>query len=153
MNPESIWILLGVLFLGGAIVPGVQVSNEALSSATARLPQVELHPPKSVVGKNTVEAIQSGLVFGAAAETDGIVERMKAELSDSATVVATGGLAPVVVPSCRSVDHHDEWLTLEGLRLVFERNVGPPGELEGGVRAEAHQPGRGGERTPRQPDE
>jgi type III pantothenate kinase len=115
-------------FLGGAIVPGVQVSNEALSSATARLPQVELHPPKTVLGKNTVEAIQSGLIFGAAAQADGIVDRMKAELGDAATVVATGGLASVVVPYCRAVDHHDEWLTLEGLRLVFERNVGPADE-------------------------
>ena len=112
-------------FLGGAIAPGVQVSNEALSSATARLPQVELHPPKSVVGKNTVEAIQAGLIFGAAAEADGIIERMKADIGDGATVVATGGLAPVVVPSCQGIDHHDEWLTLEGLRLVFDRNVGP----------------------------
>jgi type III pantothenate kinase len=112
-------------FLGGAIAPGVQVSNEALSSATARLPQVELHPPKSVVGKNTVEAIQAGLIFGAAAEADGIIERMRAEIGDGATVVATGGLAPVVVPCCERIDHHDEWLTLEGLRLVFDRNVGP----------------------------
>jgi type III pantothenate kinase len=111
-------------FLGGAIAPGVQVSNEALSSATARLPQVELHPPKSVVGKNTVEAIQAGLIFGAAAEADGIIERMRADIGDGATVVATGGLAPVVVPSCERIDHHDEWLTLEGLRLVFDRNVG-----------------------------
>jgi type III pantothenate kinase len=112
-------------FLGGAIAPGVQVSNEALSSATARLPQVELHPPKSVVGKNTVEAIQAGLIFGAAAEADGIIERMRADIGDGALAVATGGLASVVVPSCERIDHHDEWLTLEGLRLVFDRNVGP----------------------------
>ncbi len=115
-------------FLGGAIAPGVQVSNEALSSATARLPQVELHTPKSVIGKNTVDAIQSGLIFGAAAEANGIVERMKGDLGGAATVVATGGLASVVVPSCHSIDHQDEWLTLEGLRLIFERNVGPADE-------------------------
>jgi type III pantothenate kinase len=115
-------------FLGGAIAPGVQVSNEALSSATARLPQVELHAPKSVIGKNTVDAIQSGLIYGAAAEADGIVERMKVDLGGGATVVATGGLASVVVPFCRSIDHHDEWLTLEGLRLIFDKNVGPADE-------------------------
>jgi len=75
-----------------------------------------------VIGKSTVECIQSGLVFGTASEVDGIVERIRAELG-SATVVATGGLAPVVIPHCRTIDHHEPWLTLEGLRLVFERNV------------------------------
>jgi type III pantothenate kinase len=112
-------------FVGGAIAPGVQVSNEALSSRTARLPQVELQAPKSVTGRNTVEAIQSGLLYGSAAEADGMVERLQAEIGDHATVVATGGLAPVVVPLCKRIDKVDEWLTLEGLRLVFERNVGP----------------------------
>lgn len=112
-------------FLGGVIAPGVQVSNAALSSSTARLPQVELNPPRTVIGKNTVESIQSGLVYGAAAEADGIVERIREELGDHAVVVATGGLGPLIVPSCHAVDHHDEWLTLEGLLLVFERNVGP----------------------------
>jgi len=115
-------------FLGGAIAPGVQVSNVGLSSATARLPVVELHPPRSAIGKNTVEAIQSALIYGTAAETDGIVERLKAELSGEAKVVATGGLASVVIAHCRSVDVYDEWLTLEGLRLVFERNAGASDE-------------------------
>jgi len=115
-------------FLGGAIAPGVQVSNEALSAATARLPQVELHAPKSAVGRNTVDAIQSGLLYGAAAEADGMIERLKAELGVEAKVVATGGLAPVVVPLCAKIDELDEWLTLEGLRLVFDRNVGAPGD-------------------------
>jgi type III pantothenate kinase len=113
-------------FLGGAIAPGVQISNAALSASTARLPQVELHPPNSVIGKNTVDAIQSALVYGSAAEADGMVERIREELGVAATVVATGGVAPLLVPYCRSVDRHDEWLTLEGLRLVFERNVGGP---------------------------
>ncbi len=111
-------------FLGGAIAPGVQISNAALSASTARLPQVELHPPHSVIGKNTVEAIQSALVYGSAAEADGMVQRIREELGVEATVVATGGLAPLIVPYCRDVDEHDEWLTLEGLLLVFERNVG-----------------------------
>ena len=112
-------------FLGGAISPGIQTKNASLSRETARLPQVELQAPRSGVGKNTVEAIQSALIFGTAAEADGMIDRMRKELGGSATVVATGGLAPVIVPYCQFVDEHDPWLTLEGLRLVFERNVGP----------------------------
>lgn len=112
-------------FLGGAIAPGVQTKNASLSRETARLPQVELAAPRGGVGKNTVEAIQSALIYGTAAEADGMVDRMRKELGGSATVVATGGLAPLIVPHCQFVDEHDPWLTLEGLRLVFERNAGP----------------------------
>lgn len=111
-------------FLGGAIAPGVAVSNRILSSATARLPVVELQAPRSVIGRNTVEAIQSALIYGTAAETDGIVTRMREELGAPAKAVATGGLAPAIVPYCRCIDEHDPRLTLEGLRLVFERNAG-----------------------------
>ena len=112
-------------FLGGAIAPGVQTKNASLSRETARLPQVELQAPRTGVGKNTVEAIQSALIFGTAAEADGMIDRMRKELGGDATVVATGGLAPLIVPHCQFVDEHDPWLTLEGLRLVFERNLGP----------------------------
>jgi type III pantothenate kinase len=77
-----------------------------------------------VIGKNTVEAIQSGLVYGTAAEVDGVVERIQKELGP-ATVIATGGLAEVVMPHCTTIDQHDTWLTLRGLRLIFERNTGP----------------------------
>jgi type III pantothenate kinase len=112
-------------FLGGAIAPGVQTKNASLSRETARLPQVELHAPRGAVGKNTVEAIQSALIYGSAAEADGMIERLRKELGGSATVVATGGLAPLIVPYCQLVDEEDPWLTLEGLRLVFERNAGP----------------------------
>jgi type III pantothenate kinase len=113
-------------FLGGAIAPGVQTSNASLSRETARLPQVELHAPWAAIGRNTVEAIQSALIFGTAAEADGMIERMRKELGGQVTkVVATGGLASLVIPHCQLVDEHDPWLTLEGLRLVFDKNAGP----------------------------
>jgi type III pantothenate kinase len=76
-----------------------------------------------VIGKNSVESVQSGLLYGTAAEVDGIVERMQKELG-GATVIATGGLAEVIMEACRSIDHHEPWLTLEGLRLLYERNAG-----------------------------
>lgn len=112
-------------FLGGAIAPGLQTKNASLSRETARLPQVELKAPRTAIGKNTVDAIQSALIFGTAAEADGMIERMRKEFGGDATVVATGGLAPLIIPHCQFVDEHDPWLTLEGLRLVFERNAGP----------------------------
>jgi type III pantothenate kinase len=134
-------------YLGGAIAPGVHVSGESLFQSTAQLTRVALQPPRSVIGKNTVESMQSGLVFGAAAEVDGMVDRMEKELGPS-TVVATGGLADVVVPHCRSIDEHEPWLTLEGLRLVFERNVGRE-ELERAARGEAAVEDRSSTRSTR----
>jgi type III pantothenate kinase len=109
-------------FVGGVIAPGMQASAASLFSRTARLTRVELTAPASVIGKSTVECIQSGLVYGTAGAVDSIVERIRAE-AGPATVIATGGLAPVVIPHCHTIDHHEPWLTLEGLRLVFERNV------------------------------
>ena len=91
----------------------------------ARLTQVELVAPRSVIGTNTVESLRSGLVYGTAAEVDGMVERIGERLGKGATVIATGGLADVVVPHCRTIDEHDPWLTLEGLRLIHERNAAP----------------------------
>ena len=110
-------------FVGGAIAPGLQVAAEGLFAATARFTRVEIAAPRSVIGKNTTEALQSGLLYGTAAEVDGMVERMQKELGSAATAVATGGLAGVVVPACHSIDHHDPLLTLEGLRLIFEKNT------------------------------
>jgi type III pantothenate kinase len=110
-------------YLGGAIAPGIQVSAQGLFQATARLPRVEISPPPSVIGKNTVESVQSGVVYGAAAEVEGMVERMHKELGGHATVVATGGLASLVAPLCQAIDEIDPWLTLEGLRLVYEKNT------------------------------
>jgi type III pantothenate kinase len=109
-------------FIGGVIAPGMQASAASLFSRTARLTRVELTAPASVIGKSTVECIQSGLIYGTAGEVDAIVERIIAELGHAA-VVATGGLAPVVIPHCHTIQHHEPWLTLEGLRLVFERNA------------------------------
>ena len=108
--------------LGAAIAPGLSVAAQALFEQTARLPLVELVAPKSAIGKNTVESLQSGLVFGYAAMVDGMVERISKDLSGP-TVVATGGLAPNVISECATVDKHDPWLTLEGLRMVFEKNT------------------------------
>lgn len=112
-------------YIGGAIAPGIDISLEALGRRGAQLRKVELLRPRSVIAKNTVEAVQSGMVFGFASQVDGIVERIIAELGvepSSVNVIATGGLAPVVVDECRSITDHQPWLTLRGLELVFERN-------------------------------
>ncbi|MDT0300566.1 type III pantothenate kinase [Streptomonospora wellingtoniae] len=113
-------------YVGGAIAPGIDISVEALSRRGAQLHMVELVKPRSVVAKNTTEALRSGIVYGFAGQVDGIVDRMAQELTDDAddvTVVATGGLAPMVVDECETVDVHEPWLTLVGLRLVFQRNA------------------------------
>ena len=110
-------------FLGGALAPGIEISVDALSSRAAQLLKVQVARPRSVIGKNTVEALQSGILYGFAAQIDGIAERIVAELGSSTTVIATGGLAPVVLEECRRIDVHEPWLTLIGLRLVFERNT------------------------------
>jgi type III pantothenate kinase len=110
-------------YVGGAIAPGLEVSLNALISATAALRRVDLTPPRAAIGKNTVEAIQSGLLYGHAGLVDGLVERLVAELEGTAAVVATGGLAPTIVPHCRSVEIVDPNLTLDGLRMIYEMNV------------------------------
>jgi type III pantothenate kinase len=113
-------------FVGGAIAPGIEISAEALGRRGAQLRRVELVRPRSVIAKNTVEALQSGMLFGTAAQVDGLVTRMIAELGvprETVTVIATGYLAPLVVSECRSFDEHDPWLTLRGLELVFEKNA------------------------------
>lgn len=112
-------------YLGGVIAPGIEVSLEALTSRAARLARVDLVPPARVIGKSTVECLRSGIVFGTVAMVDGVVARMKEELSPDALVVATGGLAGLVASHSLQIDEHEPLLTLEGLRLVHERNVAP----------------------------
>ena len=109
-------------FVGGAIAPGVATSMSALSARGAQLRTVEVRAPRDAIGRNTVEAMQSGAVYGFAGQVDRIVETLSASLPTTPTVVATGGSAGEVVGRCRTVDHHDPWLTLEGLRLVWDRN-------------------------------
>jgi type III pantothenate kinase len=113
-------------FVGGAIAPGIEISVEALGVRGAMLRKIEVARPRSVIGKNTVEAMQSGVLFGFAGQVDGIVNRMAAELAenpDDVQVIATGGLAPLVLGEATSIDVHEPWLTLIGLRLVYERNT------------------------------
>jgi type III pantothenate kinase len=109
-------------YLGGAITPGIEISTDALFGAAAALRRVELVEPRHVIGKSTVESIQSGVIYGYAGLVDGLCRRIKDELGD-ATVIATGGLATVIRPLSTEIDHHEPWLTLHGLRLVFERNA------------------------------
>lgn len=112
-------------YVGGAISPGIEISLDALGRRGAQLRKVELLRPRSVIAKNTVEALQSGLVFGVAAQVDGLVARMISEMgheSDEVNVIATGHLAPLVFEECAVFTHHEPWLTLRGLELVFARN-------------------------------
>lgn len=108
-------------YLGGAIAPGVAISLEALYLQASALRSVELVKPRSVIGRSMVESIQSGVLFGFAAQVDGMVERIKNEIGD-ATVIATGGLAGLVAPHTKQVEYVEPWLTLHGLRIVHERN-------------------------------
>jgi type III pantothenate kinase len=108
-------------YLGGAILPGIEISLDALYGRAAALFRVELVEPRSVIGKNTAESIQSGAIYGFAAQVDGICSRMVKELGE-ATVVSTGGLAGLISPFSEAIHYHEPWLTLHGLRLIFEKN-------------------------------
>jgi len=108
-------------YLGGAILPGIEISMDALFARADRLARVELVEPRSVIGKSTTEALQSGAIYGFAAQVDGICRRMLDELGDS-TVVATGGLSGLIARFSETIQHVDPWLTLHGLRLVYQRN-------------------------------
>ena len=113
-------------FLGGALAPGIEISVDALAQRAAQLRKVELVKPRSVIGKNTVEALQSGTIYGFAGQVDGLVSRISDELEDQykerPTVIATGGLAPLIYGVADTLDEHEPDLTLIGLRLIHERN-------------------------------
>jgi type III pantothenate kinase len=115
-------------FVGGALAPGIEISVDALSRRAAQLLKVELTRPPRVIGKNTVESLQSGIVYGFAAQVEGIARRMARELSPddpgAVTTIATGGLAPLVIDEVSVIDAYEPWLTLIGLRLVYEKNTG-----------------------------
>jgi type III pantothenate kinase len=110
-------------FLGGAFTPGIEISFDALAARAAQLRKVEPAKPRSVIGKNTVECLQAGMYFGYAGLIDHIIERMSEELGPLRAVIATGGLAPVVIDECRTITHHEPMITLIGLRMVYERNT------------------------------
>jgi type III pantothenate kinase len=109
-------------FLGGALAPGIEISLEALAERAAQLRKVELVAPRSVIGKNTVEALQSGAIYGFAGQVDGLVERIIKETGPVTAVIATGGLSQIVVSESRTITHHEPDLTLLGLALLFEKN-------------------------------
>jgi len=114
-------------FLGGALAPGIEISLDALAARAAQLRKVELVAPRSPIGKNTVEALQSGILYGFAGQVDGMVRRLCAALvpddPESVHVVATGGLATLVIDHCETVTHYEPELTLIGLRLIYDRNI------------------------------
>ncbi len=110
-------------YIGGVLMPGVEISLDALTSRGAKLPRIDLVAPRRAIGKGTVDAIRSGVVFGFAAAVDGLISRIQEELGEEASTIATGGLADVVVPHTHAIDAVDDLLTLKGLKLLHERNV------------------------------
>ncbi len=110
-------------YLGGAIFPGIDISLDALFGRAAALRRVELVEPANVIGRSTVESMQSGAVYGYTAVVDGMVRRFQEELGEEGTVVATGGLSGLIAPLSDTIDHHEPWLTLHGLRIIHEKNA------------------------------
>lgn len=113
----------GSTYMGGCIIPGVRISLEALTSRTAQLPVIRLDKPKRVIGKNTVDCMRSGIMYGTAAMVDGMLDRVEEELGYSTTVVATGGMAQFVAPLCRRKIKLEKDLLLKGLNILYKKNV------------------------------
>jgi type III pantothenate kinase len=109
-------------YMGGAIVPGILISADALYHAAAKLPRVDISRPRSAIGRNTVHSMQAGLVFGYAGLVDSLVERIRGEVDFPTRVLATGGLAPLIAKESKSIELTDEMLTLEGLKILYDRN-------------------------------
>lgn len=110
-------------YLGGMIIPGVNVSLNAMISQTSQLPRISLEPPKRIIGKNTIECMKSGILYSTAASLDGIIDRVESELGKKATVVATGGLAGSIIPHCTKKIILDDELLLKGLIVIYNKNV------------------------------
>jgi type III pantothenate kinase len=116
-------------YLGGVITPGITISSDALFQRAARLPRVEIRRPRAVIGASTVGSIQSGLFYGYVGLVDGILRRMRAELGAETRVVATGGLAPLIATGSELIETVDDTLTLEGMRMIYERTMSPKSQV------------------------
>jgi type III pantothenate kinase len=109
-------------YLGGVIIPGVKVSLDALTSRAAQLPGISLDKPKNVIGKNTVDCMRSGMIYGTASMIDGLIDRMEEELGHASTIVATGGLAQFITPLCKHEIILEKDLLLKGLNIIYKKN-------------------------------